>query len=101
MLFKDKLNCKFPNSMGFLPHLDGHFYWKDKNNLTVVQNCLGRGVNIELEKESLTQVLTEKIFVFTGSLNLMNRNEAKNMVENAGGKTKNSITKKFVSGQYR
>ena len=68
-------------------------YWKDKNNLTVVQNCLGRGVNIKVEKESLTQVLTEKIFVFTGSLNLMNRNEAKNMVENAGGQTKNSITK--------
>ena len=68
-------------------------YWRDKNNLTVVQNCLDRGVHIKLAKESLTQVLTEKIFVFTGSLNLMNRNEAKNMVENAGGQTKNSITK--------
>ena len=68
-------------------------YWGDKNNLTVVQNCLDRGVHIKLAKELLTQVLTEKIFVFTGSLNLMNRNEAKNMVENAGGQTKNSITK--------
>ena len=26
ILFKDKLNFKFPNGEGFLPHLDGHFY---------------------------------------------------------------------------
>ena len=30
-LFKDKLNFKFPGGKGYLPHIDGHFYWKDKN----------------------------------------------------------------------
>ena len=30
-LFKDKLNFKFPGGKGYLPHIDGHFYWKDQN----------------------------------------------------------------------
>ncbi len=30
-LFKDKLNFKYPGGSGFLPHIDGHFYWIDKN----------------------------------------------------------------------
>ena len=30
-LFKDKLNFKFPGGKGYLPHIDGHFYWRDKN----------------------------------------------------------------------
>ena len=31
-LFKDKLNFKYPGGKGFVPHIDGHFYWKDKTN---------------------------------------------------------------------
>ncbi len=31
ILFKDKLNFKFPGGKGYLPHIDGHFYWRDKN----------------------------------------------------------------------
>ena len=33
-LLKDKLNLKYPGGQGYLPHIDGHFYWKDKNNKT-------------------------------------------------------------------
>ena len=32
VLFKDKLNFKYPDGKGFLPHIDGHFLWLDKNN---------------------------------------------------------------------
>ena len=32
ILFKDKLNFKYPGGGGFSPHIDGHFFWKDKNN---------------------------------------------------------------------
>lgn len=32
VLFKDKLNFKYPGSKGFLPHIDGHFFWKDRKN---------------------------------------------------------------------
>ena len=35
VLFKDKLNFKFPGGKGYLPHIDGHFYWIDKNKLPV------------------------------------------------------------------
>ena len=68
-------------------------FWNDKNNLTIVNNCIERGVVIEKIKESSSNSLDGEIFVFTGSLNLINRNNAKTMVDNAGGQTKNSITK--------
>ena len=32
VLFKDKLNFKYPGGAGFLPHIDGHFIWQDENN---------------------------------------------------------------------
>lgn len=28
VLFKDKLNLKYPGGLGFDPHIDGHFFWK-------------------------------------------------------------------------
>ncbi len=31
-LLKDKLNFKYPGGQGYLPHIDGHFFWRDKNN---------------------------------------------------------------------
>jgi len=31
-LLKDKLNFKYPGGQGYQPHIDGHFYWIDKNN---------------------------------------------------------------------
>jgi len=68
-------------------------FWNDKNNLSIINNCIERGVVIEQIKESSSNSLDGEIFVFTGSLNLINRNNAKTMVDNAGGQTKNSITK--------
>jgi 2-aminoethylphosphonate dioxygenase len=32
ILFKDKLNFKYPGGAGYMPHIDGHFFWKDKHN---------------------------------------------------------------------
>ena len=31
-LFKDKLNFKYSGGEGYLPHIDGHFLWRDKSN---------------------------------------------------------------------
>ena len=31
-IFKDKLNFKYPGGKGYLPHIDGHFLWRDKND---------------------------------------------------------------------
>ena len=43
ILFKDKLNFKYPGGKGYLPHIDGHFYWKDKNN--IIQKGWGKYSN--------------------------------------------------------
>ena len=32
VLFKGKFNLKLPGGAGFKPHLDGHFYWIDKDD---------------------------------------------------------------------
>ncbi len=32
ILFKDKLNFKFAGGEGYMPHIDGHFLWKDRSN---------------------------------------------------------------------
>ena len=69
-------------------------FWIDNNNLTMVNNCLNKGVVIKTQKKSSSNSLIDKTFVFTGSLSLMNRSEAKNIIETSGGQTTNSVTKK-------
>jgi len=69
-------------------------FWDNKYNIKIVENCLEKGLFIKRNNKVLSEFLTEKIFVFTGSLELMNRNDAKKMVEAAGGITKNTLTKK-------
>ena len=60
----------------------------------MVQNCLNRGVIINRPMDSLSNQFSDKVFVFTGALNMMSRKDAKALVEGSGGQTKNSITKK-------
>jgi DNA ligase (NAD+) len=69
-------------------------FWGNKNNIKIVNNCLEKGLFIKKKDEVSSELLIGKIFVFTGSLELMNRNDAKRMVEVAGGITKNTLTKK-------
>jgi DNA ligase (NAD+) len=54
---------------------------------------LSSGVQLFKPKNSLSNHLNETIFVFTGTLELMNRNDAKKNVEDAGGATKSALTK--------
>ena len=69
-------------------------FWNNKNNINIVNNCLKKGLFIKQKGEVISEFLAGKIFVFTGSLELMNRNDAKKMVETAGGIAKNTLTKK-------
>ena len=68
-------------------------FWKNDENKSSVKNCLSSGVQIIKPKKSLSNHLSETIFAFTGKLELMNRNDAKKSVENAGGDTKSALTK--------
>ena len=77
-------------------------FWIDNNNLTMVNNCLNKGVVIKTQKKSSSNSLIDKTFVLTGSLSLMNRSEAKNIIETSGGQTTNYVTKKtthLVAGE--
>ena len=69
-------------------------FWDDENNIRIVNNCLNRGVTIKSTTTPTSNLLNNKIFVFTGSLKLLNRTNAKVMVENAGGKTTNTVSTK-------
>lgn len=69
-------------------------FWNNENNIKIVNNCLDRGVIIKSAKIPTSNSLNNKVFVFTGALKLMNRTNAKFMVEDAGGKTTNTINNK-------
>ena len=77
-------------------------FWEDESNISAVNNCIKNGVQLLKPKSNSSEHLNNTIFAFTGTLELMNRNDAKKKVENAGGLTKNSLTKKtthLVAGQ--
>jgi len=69
-------------------------FWDDENNIRIVNNCLNRGVTFKSTTTPSSNLLNDKIFVFTGTLKLLNRTSAKIMVENAGGKTTNTVSTK-------
>ncbi len=69
-------------------------FWADKNNVTIVNNCFVMGVTLEKVIRIKEQILTNKTFVFTGSLETMTRTEAKEIVESFGGKAAGSVSAK-------
>ena len=69
-------------------------FWDDENNIRIVNNCLNRGVTFKSTTTPTSNLLNDRIFVFTGTLKLLNRTSAKIMVENAGGKTTNTVSTK-------
>ena len=68
-------------------------FWGKKENVNSIKKCLGRGVKISKPKKNKSEHLKDTIFVFTGTLDLMNRNDAKKKVELFGGTSKSSLTK--------
>ena len=68
-------------------------FWGNKRNVDSIKRCLDRGVKISKPEKNKSDHLKNTIFVFTGTLNLINRNDAKKKVELSGGTSKNSLTK--------
>jgi len=69
-------------------------FWSDDSNKKMVQNCLDYGVRFADVEVNLHQPFAGQTFVFTGSLQQSTRKEAKNILENLGGKTSGSVSKK-------
>jgi len=71
-------------------------FWDDKNNKTMVYNCLKKGVTLTIVKQKTTQAFSGHVFVFTGTLEKLPRHSAKFAVENLGGKVTNSLSQKIT-----
>lgn len=76
-------------------------FFQDKKNRATIERILAAGVTIEYEKKG-PKKLHGLTFVFTGSLKSMSRDEARKKVEDLGGQTATSVSKKVhyvVSGE--
>ena len=71
------------------------FFWQN-GNIAVVEKILSKGVRIEEVKSKagrLKEEITGKVFVFTGTLKSMARDEAEKKVEEFGGRASSAVTK--------
>ena len=69
-------------------------FWSNDSNKKMVQNCLDYGVKFADVEVNLHQPFAGQTFVFTGSLQQLTRKEAKDILENLGGKASGSVSEK-------
>ncbi len=69
-------------------------YFQKAKNLQLIERLKSYGLNFEVEEEQLiSNKLADKTFVLTGTLPTLNRNQAKELIEQHGGKTSSSVSK--------
>lgn len=74
---------------------DSIYRWfRDKRNLELLKKLDEAGVEIESFSQSNERKLAGLVFVFTGGLNSMTREEAKEKVRSLGGNVSESVSKK-------
>jgi len=75
---------------------------RDEKNLKVIQSLLKYGIDPSYDKsKNKLEKLKNKTFVLTGTLENYTRDDAKSLIENAGGKATNTVSKKtnfLISG---
>ena len=70
-------------------------YFKDENNLNLINELKELGLNMEFEMgEIIENFFTNKKCVLTGTLQSMGRTEAKKLIEGFGGALSESVSKK-------
>jgi DNA ligase (NAD+) len=69
-------------------------FFADKENRNLVKRLEDAGVDLTAEKKERSTQLAGLTFVLTGTLPKMTRDEAKERIESAGGKTAGSVSKK-------
>ncbi len=80
-------------------------YFKNTDNAMMVDRLITAGLNMEEEpadESTLRDAIQGKTFVITGTLPTLKRTEAKELIENAGGKATGSVSKKtdyLVAGE--
>ena len=89
--YEDILNLK---DIGPVAALNIFNFFRDKDNIDNIKNILNSGLKILNSSEKLTNLLNDEIYVITGKLNGISRqNLAENIIAN-GGIVSNSVTKK-------
>jgi DNA ligase (NAD+) len=68
-------------------------FFRQDQNIAVVHDLINSGVQITFEHSAKTDDLAGKTFVLTGTLELMTRRQAKEMIEAAGGKVTGSVSR--------
>lgn len=70
-------------------------YFKDPDNLQLIEKLKNAGVNmVQEQQETGEQLLAGKLFVLTGTLSKYSRKEAQELIEKLGGKVSSSVSKK-------
>ena len=71
-------------------------YFANSHNKAIVEELKEIGLNMDYLGEAITSNddFLDKTFVLTGSLELMTREEAEEIIEHLGGKTSSSVSKK-------
>jgi len=67
-------------------------FWNVDSNKQIANNCFEFGLKLERKNKKVDQILSQKTFVFTGSLEKFTRKAAKEMVVNKGGRVSNAIS---------
>lgn len=69
-------------------------YFKEERNRKLIEELKSFGLKFELEKKKVSDKLSGKVFVITGTLKSMTRTEAKELIEKLGGRTSDSVSSK-------
>ena len=69
-------------------------YFKNQNNVDIINKLFECGVKIDNYKEEKTQKLSSLVFVLTGTLPTLSREEATKIIEDNGGTVTSSVSKK-------
>ncbi len=68
-------------------------YFSNNDNQLLIKKCIDSGLLFQEVKKSQHTIITDKIFVFTGTLKSMSRNDAKRIVESYGAKSSGAVSK--------
>ena len=68
-------------------------YFSNNDNQLLIKKCIDSGILFQEVKKSQHTIITDKIFVFTGTLESMSRNDAKRIVESYGAKSSGAVSK--------
>ena len=69
-------------------------FFSDESNLLLIEQLKAAGVNVESLNKIIDERFKDKVFVLTGTLPSMKRDEASKIIESFGGKTSSSVSKK-------